>query len=60
MDAVNRQIMGHLLRLLQSLLVDPASTEGHGDIRDYLRRWLTPAIEGLPEAHRRRAVGSEM
>ena len=49
-QAMLREIMGHQLRLLQSLLVDPADVEGRGDLRQYLDRWLTPAIRALPTA----------
>jgi AcrR family transcriptional regulator len=51
-DAMLREIMGHLLRLLQSLLLDPTDTEGRGDLRAYLDRWLTPAVCALPTAKR--------
>jgi len=53
-EALLREIMGHQLRLLQSLLLDPADVEGRGDLRAYLDRWLTPAIRGLPAARRMR------
>ena len=51
-DAMLREIMGTQLRLLQSLLVDPADVEGRGDLRAYLHRWLAPAVRGLPTASR--------
>jgi len=56
-EAMLREIMGHQLRLLQSLLLDPADVEGRGDLRAYLDRWLTPAIRGLPAAVRRTRDG---
>jgi AcrR family transcriptional regulator len=47
-EAMLREIMGHELRILQSLLVDPSDHDGRGDLRAYLDRWLTPAIRALP------------
>lgn len=40
-----RQLVEHLLRILQSLVLDPGDPERSGaELRDYLQRWVAPAL----------------
>ena len=40
-----RELVEHLLRTLQSLVVDPGDTERSSDeLRAYLQRWIAPAL----------------
>ena len=41
------ELVEHLLRTLQSLVLDPGDPERTGDeLRAYLRRWVAPALRG--------------
>lgn len=44
-DEAMRELVEHLLRTLQSLVVDPGTPERTGEeLRGYLQRWLAPAL----------------
>ncbi len=44
-DAAMRELVEHLLRTLQSLVLDPGTPERAGaDLRAYLQRWLAPVL----------------
>lgn len=44
-DAGQRELVEHLLRTLQSLVLDPGEPARSGDeLRAYLQRWLAPAL----------------
>jgi AcrR family transcriptional regulator len=44
-DDAQRDLVEHLLRTLQSLVLDPGNPARTGDqVRAYLRRWLAPAL----------------
>lgn len=44
-DAAQRELVEHLLRTLQSLVVDPGDPARDGaELRAYLQRWLAPAL----------------
>ena len=42
---LQRELVEHLLRTLQSLVLDPGDPERTGaELRDYLQRWVAPAL----------------
>lgn len=44
-EARQRELVEHLLRTLQSLVLDPGDPERSGaELRGYLQRWLAPAL----------------
>ena len=44
-DEAQRELVEHLLRTLQTLVLDPGSPPRSGDeVRGYLQRWLAPAL----------------
>lgn len=44
-DDAQRELVEHLLRTLQSLILDPGVPERSGEeLRGYLQRWLAPAL----------------
>jgi len=44
-EARNRELVEHLLRTLQSLILDPGDPVRSGrELRGYLQRWLAPAL----------------
>ena len=46
-DDAQRELVEHLLRTLQTLVLDPGSPPRSGDqVRAYLQRWLAPAVRG--------------
>ena len=46
-DDAQRELVEHLLRTLQTLVLDPGSPPRSGDqVRAYLQRWLAPALRG--------------
>jgi AcrR family transcriptional regulator len=47
-----RELVEHLLRTLQSLVIDPGDPERSGDeLRAYLQRWVAPALRAPFVAH---------
>jgi AcrR family transcriptional regulator len=46
-EHAQRELVEHLLRTLQSLVLDPGNPPRSGDeVRAYLQRWLAPALRG--------------
>jgi AcrR family transcriptional regulator len=44
-DSAQRDLVEHLLRMLQTLVLDPGNPPRNGDqVRAYLQRWLAPAL----------------
>jgi AcrR family transcriptional regulator len=50
-DARQHELVEHLLRTLQSLVLDPGVPERSGaELRAYLDRWIAPAVRAVPVA----------
>jgi hypothetical protein len=46
-EARQRELVEHLLRTLQSLILDPGDPVRTGpELREYLQRWLAPTVRG--------------
>lgn len=47
-DARMDELVEHMLRVVQSFVIDPGRPPRHGeDLRDYLTTWVAPAISGI-------------